>query len=81
MSRVVEPDILDAAVESTVTRLLTGGPEAQRVVKELLKKVSEMSLEEAAEYTADIIATLRVSPEGQEGMSAFLEKRLPAWRQ
>jgi methylglutaconyl-CoA hydratase len=80
VNRVVDPDILDAAVESTISRLLNGGPEAQRVVKELLKQVGEMSLEDAAEYTADVIATLRVSPEGQEGMSAFLEKRPPSWR-
>jgi methylglutaconyl-CoA hydratase len=81
VNRVVEPDILPAAVESMVTRLLAGGPEAQRTVKELLTKVSEMDLEGAAEYTAEVIASLRVSPEGQEGMTAFLEKRLPTWRQ
>jgi methylglutaconyl-CoA hydratase len=28
---------------------------------------------------ADLIAALRVSPEGQEGLSAFLDKRKPAW--
>jgi methylglutaconyl-CoA hydratase len=40
-----------------------------------------MSLEEAREYTARIIAELRISPEGQEGMAAFLEKRKPRWAQ
>ena len=30
--------------------------------------------------TARRIATIRVSPEGHEGMSAFLEKRMPSWR-
>lgn len=80
VNRVVEADILSAAVESMVARLLAGGPEAQRTVKELIAKVSEMDLEGAAEYTAEVIASLRVSPEGQEGMTAFLEKRLPAWR-
>ena len=38
-----------------------------------------MPLEEAKGYTAKVIAEVRVSDEGQEGMSAFLEKRKPAW--
>jgi len=38
-----------------------------------------MSLEQAKEYTARMIAELRISPEGQEGMAAFLEKRKPRW--
>jgi methylglutaconyl-CoA hydratase len=38
-----------------------------------------MRLEEAKTYTAEMIARLRVSREGQEGMAAFLEKRKPAW--
>jgi methylglutaconyl-CoA hydratase len=38
-----------------------------------------MSDEHAREYTAETIARLRVSEEGQEGLSAFLEKRKPRW--
>ena len=38
-----------------------------------------MRIEEAGEYTARMIADLRVSKEGQEGMAAFLEKRKPKW--
>jgi methylglutaconyl-CoA hydratase len=38
-----------------------------------------MGLDEAKRYTAEMIAGLRVSPEGQEGMAAFLEKRRPKW--
>jgi methylglutaconyl-CoA hydratase len=38
-----------------------------------------MSFEDAKEYTARMIANLRISEEGQEGMKAFLEKRKPAW--
>jgi methylglutaconyl-CoA hydratase len=38
-----------------------------------------MTFEEAKRYTAQMIAELRVSGEGQEGMAAFLEKRKPKW--
>lgn len=32
------------------------------------------------QYTADLITRLRVSPEGQRGISAFVEKSLPRWQ-
>jgi methylglutaconyl-CoA hydratase len=80
VNKVVDADLLEAAVESKVTSLLHGGPEAQRVVKELLEKVGKISLGDAAEYTVGVIASLRMSEEGQEGMAAFLQKRPPAWR-
>ncbi|MCX7974007.1 MAG: enoyl-CoA hydratase/isomerase family protein [Candidatus Aminicenantes bacterium] len=72
---------LDEAVSEAVNLLLTSGPTAIARAKDLIHKVSKMSIEEAKEYTARIIAELRISPEGQEGMSAFLEKRKPRWVQ
>ena len=41
--------------------------------------VPAAAIEEAMPITAKAIATRRVSPEGQEGMKAFLEKRKPSW--
>jgi methylglutaconyl-CoA hydratase len=38
-----------------------------------------MSYDEVKRYTAEVIAQIRVSEEGQEGMAAFLEKRKPRW--
>lgn len=72
---------LDEAVDETVKLLLTSGPAAIRRSKELIQRVPLMSIEEAKEYTAKVIAELRISPEGQEGMAAFLEKRKPRWAQ
>ena len=68
---------LDDAVERTVGDLLAGGPEAVRAAKRLIRE------RPAGEATAHVAATLRTSPEGQEGLRAFLEKRpatLPAGR-
>jgi methylglutaconyl-CoA hydratase len=36
-------------------------------------------MDEALTYTAKMIAEIRASEEGQEGMAAFLEKRKPNW--
>jgi methylglutaconyl-CoA hydratase len=68
-------DDLDGAVERLVAALLAAGPAAVRAAKRLIR---ERPLGEA---TAHVAASLRTSPEGQEGLHAFLEKRpatLPA---
>lgn len=70
---------LDAAVEKTLGDLLKGGPQALRACKSLALRVSHMDAGAARQYTAETIATLRVSAEGQEGLQAFLEKRNPNW--
>jgi methylglutaconyl-CoA hydratase len=70
---------LDQAVEDKVGELLKSGPMAIRACKALALNVGQMDGETARRYTAETLARLRVSPEGQEGMQAFLEKRSPKW--
>lgn len=70
---------LDTAVEKTLGDLLKGGPQALRACKTLALRVGHMDASTARQYTAETIATLRVSPEGQEGLQAFLEKRSANW--
>ncbi len=63
-----------------VNLLLTSGPEATIQCKELIHSLcNNISYSEALEYTAKMIAEIRQSEEGQEGMNAFLEKRKPNW--
>jgi methylglutaconyl-CoA hydratase len=76
---VTAPEELDAAVDQVIGHLLRGGPMAQREVKRLVADVRFRGPEQTATLTADRIAELRVSDEGQEGMAAFLEKRAPRW--
>src|SRR5205823_8456722 len=76
---VVPLEELDAAVEKTLHELLSSGPQAVRACKTLALNVGHMDHDTARRYTAEIIAKLRVSAEGQEGMRAFLEKRKPNW--
>jgi methylglutaconyl-CoA hydratase len=70
---------LDAAVEGRVQELLKAGPRAIAEVKALIREVAWRRVEDVQRYTVERIADLRVSPEGQEGMRAFLEKRKPSW--
>jgi methylglutaconyl-CoA hydratase len=80
VNRVVSGDELEDEALSWEKNLLACGPEAVRSCKELIARCSRGEIADLKEFTADMIASLRVSGEGQEGMSAFFEKRLPAWR-
>lgn len=70
---------LDHAVERWTDELLQSSTSAQTVTKELLREVPLLSLEDAREFTAVRIAKQRVSAEGQEGLAAMLERRVPSW--
>src|SRR5579884_2641613 len=77
---VVTPvEELDAAVEKTLNELVSSGQQAVRACKALALNVGRMDHDTARRFTAETIARLRVSEEGQEGLRAFLEKRKPNW--
>jgi methylglutaconyl-CoA hydratase len=77
--KVVPAAELDTAVDGYVAELLTAGPEAVATAKTLIRDVWPRPVSDAMDITAAAIAARRVSPEGQEGLRAFLEKRKPAW--
>jgi methylglutaconyl-CoA hydratase len=76
---IVPAEHLDDAIQKAIDELLRGAPQAIRACKTLALQVGQMTNEQASQYTAETIAHLRVSPEGQEGLKAFLEKRSPYW--
>ncbi len=77
---VVEPDALDAAVDAMIDTLLATSPHASRATKALLAEVArEPDSNATRDHTCRIISELRVSHEGQEGLTSFFEKRRPAW--
>jgi methylglutaconyl-CoA hydratase len=82
VSAVTSDAGLDGAVETLLEGLLQNGPLAVRAAKQLVSDVAgrEISTELIAS-TCESIAGIRVSPEGQEGLAAFLGKREPTWRQ
>lgn len=70
----------DAYINNLTDQLLKNGPKAMGICKALAQKVSNEKLDDNINhYTRDLIAQVRVSEEGQEGLSAFLEKRSPNW--
>lgn len=77
VEQVVPLDELGSAVNRKAEILLSAGPHAVAVAKLLLRDISGLTPDKAAEITAQCIASLRESPEGQEGIHSFLEKRKP----
>lgn len=77
---VVPADELDGAVQRQIDLLLKAGPHAAAGAKRLVARVAGGQDRDALDAdNAALIARLRVSDEGQEGLSAFLGKRAPAW--
>lgn len=71
---------LEATLDGVIKDLLASGPGAQKEVKELIRAVAFQPVDERTmEDTATRIARVRSSPEGREGVLAFLEKRKPDW--
>jgi methylglutaconyl-CoA hydratase len=67
-------------LKNLISLLKSSGPQAMSQCKTLIFDISnKLTLNDAITYTAEMIAQIRASEEGQEGMAAFLEKRTPNW--
>ena len=61
-------------------RLRECGPEAMAAAKKLVAEVASRPINKTlADETAQVLASVRATPEAREGLSAFLEKRRPDW--
>jgi len=79
---VVGADALDAKVDDIVRALVNASPAAVRACKRLVQDVAEREISDSlVNDTVRGIADIRVSPEGREGVQAFLNKRKPSWVQ
>lgn len=80
INKSFEAKAMEKHVEETTRLLQTSGPKAMTHCKNLLHEVSnKWDMKTALSETARMIAEIRSSEEGQEGMAAFLEKRKPNW--
>jgi methylglutaconyl-CoA hydratase len=77
---VVPASELDAKVDAIGAEFASTGPSAVAAAKAIITSVARASDEEATRISTKEIARARTSPEGQEGLRAFLERRDPSWR-
>ncbi|MBQ4835581.1 enoyl-CoA hydratase-related protein [Pseudoalteromonas luteoviolacea] len=72
---------LEQSEEYFIEQLLNNGPVAVKSAKSLINEVAGKYIDEGLiAHTAKRIAEIRVSDEGQEGLSAFFDKRAPNWQ-
>jgi methylglutaconyl-CoA hydratase len=81
VSEVAAGEQLDQQLDALIDNLLANGPVAVRAAKKLVIDVAGKPIDDALTFdTCERIAGIRVSEEGQEGLTAFLQKRPPAWQ-
>ena len=81
LSTVVEEENLDEEVARFSELLLGNGPLAILASKTIINEVANRPVDDQiVELTCELISRARVSSEGQEGLTAFLEKRKPQWQ-
>jgi methylglutaconyl-CoA hydratase len=76
---IASEEEFDDIINSYVSLMLSSGPNAISEIKQLINKLTSLDTKQFQQYSVEKIAQLRISKEGQEGISAFLEKRKPNW--
>jgi methylglutaconyl-CoA hydratase len=80
VNRIAEPERLQEEVDRITAQLTAAGPQALKMCKEMIHRISAADELEIGRQNAELIANLRMSEEGQEGIAAFFEKRKPGWQ-
>ncbi|MEW6456849.1 MAG: enoyl-CoA hydratase/isomerase family protein [Acidobacteriota bacterium] len=76
---VVKEEQLEEFCNQKINQLLSSGPRAIEHTKKAFVDIPQLKWDEIKNYTAEVIAKLRISEEGQEGLSSYIEKRKPYW--
>ncbi len=77
---LIDADEIETALKKVIDSLLLNSPDAMRKAKALCQQCHQNPIDDdLILYTSRVIADIRVSPQGQEGLQAFLEKRPPHW--
>ena len=79
VNRVVAEDVLDAAVDELVAKLVANSPVALRMGRRAFAAMSDLSLHDALNLAQTILPIMSQSEDTKEGMLAFAERRSPQW--
>ena len=80
VNEVIDAEHLDNQVNLFIETLLANSPEAVKAAKQLVFDIGTQCIDQnLIDHTCKVIAGIRVSEQGQEGLKAFLEKRKPKW--
>ena len=79
INRRVPGKLLNEAVSEVANKIASKSPLTLKIGKEAFYKQLEMPLSEAYEYTSKVMIQNMQARDAEEGISAFIEKRLPVW--
>ena len=79
INRRVPGKLLNEAVSEVANKIASKSPLTLKIGKEAFYKQLEMPLSEAYEYTSKVMIKNMQARDAEEGISAFIEKRLPVW--
>ena len=79
INRRVPGKLLNEAVSEIANKIASKSPLTLKIGKEAFYKQLEMPLSEAYEYTSKVMIQNMQARDAEEGISAFIEKRLPVW--
>ena len=76
-------EAMEDAVSKVISEVMTSGPLAVVSAKRMVAELDRWEGDDASlrSWTLDLTSKMRGSPEGQEGLSAFLDGRKPTWSQ
>ena len=78
LTALFKEEEFDLLIQSIAKKISHNAPEALNITKTLLLNLAYQPINEGVlDYTAEVIANVRASKEGKEGLAAFLEKRKP----
>ena len=77
LNAVVEPEMLDAAVEERIATIAARSPTAIRLGKTGFRAIEDMTLSQAFEYAQLMLPNMARTEDAREGFQAFREKRSP----
>ena len=80
VNHVVPAAGLDAKVDWLIGRIADKSPTAIRRGKYAMRAIAAMSFDQAIAYTESQIALTAMTEDAKEGLTAFAEKRKPAWK-
>lgn len=79
INRIVPRDYLNQIVMKYAEVIASKSPLTVKIGKEAFYRQAEMSLEEAYEYTAGVMVENMMIRDAEEGINAFITKRMPEW--
>lgn len=80
VNRVVAPEDLDSATSSLLRRVTRGSSASKAIGKQAFYHQIDLDQAAAYEYAIEVMARESQSPDAQEGIAAFVEKRPPVWK-